>query len=190
MKVLYITDRDDKFGAPKSMVEMILNLRKKYEIEPIVITSIKNNINKICEENGIENYVTYHQKHLYVKTGNLLNDIIKFVPRYIRYIVGNHKAKIEIQKKINMQEIDIIHTNTSSLDIGAILAQKYHKKHIVHLREFGDKDFNMKSYRKKYIDFFNKNTTCFFAISNAIKKGWEEKGIDKEKIVRVYNGRK
>ena len=149
MKVLYITDRDDKFGAPKSMVEMILNLRKKYEIEPIVITSIKNNINKICEENGIENYVTYHQKHLYVKTGNLLNDIIKFVPRYIRYIVGNHKAKIEIQKKINMQEIDIIHTNTSSLDIGAILAQKYHKKHIVHLREFGDKDFNMKSYRKK-----------------------------------------
>ena len=47
MKVLYITDRDDKFGAPKSMIEMILNLRKKYNIEPIVITSVKNNINKI-----------------------------------------------------------------------------------------------------------------------------------------------
>ena len=57
MKVLYITDRDDKFGAPKSMIEMILNLRKKYNIEPIVITSVKNNINKICTENKIENYV-------------------------------------------------------------------------------------------------------------------------------------
>lgn len=188
MKVLYITDRDDKFGAPKSMIEMILNLRKKYNIEPIVITSVKNNINKICTENKIENYVTYHQKHLYVETGNKLKDAIKLIPRYIRYKIGNFRAKIEIKKKINMQDIDIIHTNTSSLDIGAILAEKYHKKHIVHIREFGDKDFNMKSYRKNYISFFNKNTTCFFAISDAIKEGWIKKGIQKEKIIRVYNG--
>lgn len=136
MKVLYITDADDKYGASKSLEEMILNMKKKYDVHPIVLTSRKNGVNLFCDKNGIENYVTHHQKYKYVVTRNFLNDSIKFFPRYLRYIFGNLIALKKIKKYINMNEIDFIHTNISAIDFGCLLAKKYKKKHIMHLREF------------------------------------------------------
>lgn len=53
---------------------------------------------------------------------------------------------------------------------------------------FGDKDFNMKSYRFNRINFLNNTVDLFIAISKAIKEEYEMKGIDKNKIRVVYNG--
>ena len=88
-RILYIADQDGKYGAPRSMMEMILSLKKKYNIEPIVLTSKYNDVNKFCNDNKIENYVTYHQKYTYINTKNKIKNIIKWFPRYIRYIVGS-----------------------------------------------------------------------------------------------------
>lgn len=136
MKILYITDADDKYGASKSLEEMILNLRNKYNIEPIVLTSKNTGVNRFCDKNEIENYVTGHQKYTYVVTKNLFNNLIKFLPRYLRYILGNIIALRQVKKYVNMNDIDIIHTNISAIDFGCLLAKKYKKKHVMHLREF------------------------------------------------------
>ena len=41
MKIMYISNTDDKYGAPRSMIELIINLKEKYKIEPVVLTSKK-----------------------------------------------------------------------------------------------------------------------------------------------------
>ena len=186
-KIIYIFDEDDKYGGPKTGMEMVLGL-KKMGIEPVVLTSKKNNVNKICDCNNIENYVTHHHKYTYVKTNSKIKDIIKFVPRFIRYKVGNFIALRTIQKKIDMNKIEFIHTNISAIDLGIKLANKYRLKNIMHIREFWDLDFNMHSYRKNYIGYLNENVFAFIAISNAIRQHWIKKGIDEKKIYTIYNG--
>lgn len=93
-----------------------------------------------------------------------------------------------MEKYIDFNTIDLIHSNISAVDFGCILANKHNIKHIMHIREFGQKDFKMKSYRIGYIDYLNECTNMFIAISEAIKDEWINKGIDKKKIVVVYNG--
>lgn len=187
MKVLFFFDEDDKYGAPKSGMGLVRELKNKYGVIPIVLTSKRNNVNMLCDKEKIENYVTHHHKYVYVET-NSFKSKIKLVPRYFRYKLGNIIARFVIPRKINLKEIDMIHTNISGIDIGILIAKKYNILNIVHIREFGDLDFNMKSYRKKYINFLNNNVDRFIAISDAVKQYWIKKGIQKKKIVTVYNG--
>ncbi|MBO5397369.1 MAG: glycosyltransferase family 4 protein [Clostridia bacterium] len=186
-RIIYLFDEDDKYGAPKAGIEMIMQLKNK-DIYPIILTSKKNNINKFCDDNNIENYVTYHHKYTYVNTKNKLKDIIKFIPRYLRYKLGNIIALNIIKRKINLKNIDCIHSNISAIDLGILISKKYNIKNIMHIREFGELDFNMKSYRNNYIKYLNKNVTQFIAISDAIRKYWIEKGISENKIQTIYDG--
>lgn len=186
-KIIYLFDEDDKYGAPKAGLEMIVELRK-HNVYPIVLTSKKNDINRLCSEMGIENYVTHHHKYTYVNTNNRFKDIIKFIPRYIRYKLGNIVALNIIKRKINLNEVNLIHSNISAIDLGILISRRYNIKNIMHIREFGELDFNMQSYRKNYIKFLNKNVTKFIAISNAIKGYWIKKGINEDKIQTIYDG--
>lgn len=187
MKILYIFDEDDKYGAPKSGFAMIMEL-KKMGIVPIVITSKENNINKLCRENNIENYVTHHHKFTYVNTNNYFKDAIKFIPRFIRYVFGNIIGMYILEKNLDLNTIDMIHCNISAVDLGIKISKKYKIKNIMHVREFGELDFNMKSYKSNYVQYLNNNVTKFIAISNAIKEYWISKGINSEKIECIYNG--
>lgn len=190
MKVLYIFDEDDKYGAAKAGIEMISSLKENYNITPIVITSQQNDINSFCDKNNIENYYTKHHKFTYAKSSSIIRNMIKFIPRYIRYILGNIYALNYIDKHISTETIDLIHANNSGLDLGILISKKYNIPNIIHLREYGvgKTKFNVKSYRNNYIKFLNKNTNQFIAISNSVKDFWISKGLDKNKIVVIYDG--
>ena len=41
MKVLFISAGDYKYGAPKSMFELMVTLKKKYGVEPVLLTKKK-----------------------------------------------------------------------------------------------------------------------------------------------------
>ena len=189
MKIMYISNTDDKYGAPRSMIELIINLKENYGIEPIVLTSKKNNINRICDQQGIENYVTYHRNYMISKCESKLKNITKRIIRGTQYIIGNFLSNYIIKKKIDMSGIDIIHTNTTIIDLGQKLSKKYNITHVQHLREFGDVDYSyVPIFRKNYINDMNNNVNFFIAISNAVKECWIKKGIDKNKIKVIYNG--
>ncbi len=190
MKILYIFDEDDKYGAAKAGVEMILEMKNKFNITPIVITSKKGQLNKIFNDNQIENYVTFHHKFIFLKSISLIKYLVKIIPRYIRYKLGNFVAMHIISKKIDMNKIDYIHANNSGLDLGILLAKKYNKPNVIHLREYGtgDTEYHIKTYRKNYIEFFNRYCTKFIAISNSLREFWEKKGLDKNKIETIYDG--
>ena len=93
-----------------------------------------------------------------------------------------------IESKIDLSKIDLIHTNIMRDDIGYYIAKKYNIKHIVHLREFGTNDYNWISYFRNPYKYINKYTTKYIAISDCIKNYFLNKGLDKSKIVRIYNG--
>lgn len=113
---------------------------------------------------------------------------IKYFIRGIPYWYGRIVATRECKKKINIKDVDLIHSNSSREDLGAILSQKYSIPLIWHLREFGDLDYSCYSYRKDFITLMNESATELIAISNAVRNHWVEKGVDRNKIIRIYNG--
>ena len=179
MKVLYVLSRDDKFGAPRALLEMIKTLKKNHNICPIILTPVNNDINKICNELGIENYSIMYGTAMKRK-----NEYFKNILRWIVYKYGNTFSIKKISKIIDFNNIDLIHSNNSVIDFGYKLSKKYNKKHIWHLREFADLDFNYYPFDKKYITYMNDSNNI--AISNIIYDHWTNKKV--KNITLVYDG--
>lgn len=89
---------------------------------------------------------------------------------------------------IKDKNIDIIHTNTSVVDFGYRLSKIMNIPHVWHIREFGEKDFNMyplcsyREYYKKIAD--NNNLIC---ISKEVMKKFVDK-VPSSILNLIYNG--
>ena len=191
MRIVFIADKGEKYGASKSLVEMIKTLKNRYGINPVVLTYEKSNINRICEKENIENYAIEHGQFMVSMGGTPFRSAIKFILLpyyYFKYYTRNRKAKKIAKRLIDFDSVDIIHSNVNRNDIGAILAKEFNVPHVWHIREFGDKDYRCIPLRLNYIKFMNSSTSRFISISNAIRTAWNKKGLSKEKNIVIYNG--
>ncbi len=188
MKIVFISNDDDKYGAPKSLMELVYTLKNNHGVYPIVLTSKKNRVNEYCDSMGIENYVTHHANVQIPKNKNKFKFVLKYIIRKIQYEIGKIYSLKIVNKKINFDEVDAIHSNTTAIDFGAILANKYNKPHVWHIREFGSEDYSLVPLRRNFIKFMVKNTSKFICISNIIKQSWLSKGIPENKMIVIYNG--
>lgn len=58
--------------------------------------------------------------------------------RPISFLRKDIGCAIEVQRKLSGTKVDIVHTNTSPVTVGALLAKVLHAKHVWHIREFSD----------------------------------------------------
>ncbi len=185
MKILYFMNHADKGGAMLALYDLLVELKKYKDIEPIVITGKKNKFNKMLDEIEIENYSAPFKNFISsYKSPKLLFKIIL----WIRYIICKPIACYSIEKKINFNKIDIIHTNLDRIDIGAYFAKKYNIPHIWHIREHLDDDFVTLSIFNNYIKHMEKYQSLYIAISSSVKEKWKNRGLPENKIKLVYDG--
>ncbi|TSD66998.1 glycosyltransferase [Inquilinus sp. KBS0705] len=79
-----------------------------------------------------------------------LKDYVLFIPRYIKIRMCNLIALLKIMRYVKLNKVDIIHSNVGPLLIGYQCARILNIKHVWHLREYQDLDFNFKTlYSKK-----------------------------------------
>ena len=188
MNILMIADGDTKYGASHSLLQMVQELKTMDDINIKIIIPVHSEMRNKLENTECEfwdiHYVPFYQgipddKWKYP---------VKYMIRGVLYWYGRIRAVKEIEKRLDLGKIDLIHSNSSREDLGALIADKYDIPLIWHIREFGDRDYKCYSYRKNYIDYMNKSATRFIAVSDAVKEHWAKKGIRREKIVRIYNG--
>mgnify|MGYP004458911221 CR=1 FL=1 len=184
MRVLFISDADAYYGAPKAMLEMIISLKKLYNVEPVVFTSQKSVVNKFCEEHNIENYVTYHRGFLYDKGNLSFRYVTKNLLRFFRYKIDNIIALNLAEKYVDFNTIDLIHSNSDRNDLGIELSIKHNIPHILHIREC----VRFHSFRNNFVDYLNRNAGACIAISECVKKDWIELGIKPDLLYTVYDG--
>ena len=187
MKVLYIIDYGTIGGATKAFVEMVLS-EKKLGVHPIVITSKYNEINSLLEKNKIPNLAVGHYTVFEPFNYDGIRSLWWLLKMTIRYYTAERKAFNLIRKHISLDEIDIIHSNTNRCTLGCLINKKYNIPHVMHIREFADKDFGCISLRPFYIRYFNKFTSEFFSVSNAVMQYWNMKGIHCDKNHLIYDG--
>lgn len=174
-------------GATHSFLEMVTAL-KSLGVCPIVCTSEHDYINVYLDEQGIRNISIGHKTVLRPMSSNWLKKPLRLIKHGLIFYYSEWQALRKLKKNIDFSLVDLVHTNSARNDIGCFINKKYGIPHIMHIREFADADFDCISLRKDYINLFNKYTTKFISISNAVKKHWVYKGIINEKVITIYNG--
>jgi len=187
MNILFITEPNIIGGATRSLVELTRELTKMKH-KCIVCQNSYNEVSKELEANGVKVIICHNQVAMVSKINPKILMLLKIIHCKIRLFIGDIVAIKAIEKHVNLNEIDIIHTNSARNDLGCVLQKKYNIPHVVHFREYGDKDFNCIFLKKNYINFLNNYTDRFIAVSDGVKENWIYKGIKQEKIVRIYNG--
>lgn len=187
MKILFIASSDDHGGGAKSLLELVGLLHKK-GIQIVVVNPRANKLNQILTCQGIENYPVGYQLNICRKDCNGFKYCLKYLIKYLRYKICQRIGIINLKRRVNFNDIDIIHINNSVEDIGVYFSKKYSIPIVWHLREFGDLDFDFKYFHKNIGKYISDNSCKVVAISNAIKEAWIGKGIDSNKVVTITHG--
>lgn len=142
MRILYVLCNTVLTGgSSKSFLSMIAEV-SKFGHEIAVICPDDKGMSIKLREKGIEVYsVPYTFKSL--PPWNRWTAIIKWIPRLISKILKNKRAIPKLLKKTNKFNPDIIHDNNSVTGIGYELAKRMNKPCIIHIREYGYKDFGL-----------------------------------------------
>lgn len=189
MHILFVADSDTQYRAGNSMLGLIRELHNQDgNLQISVVLPVKSDLRQSLRDIGcnvyIIPYIPFYQSFPYQKW----EFPIKLVVRFAQYWYGRFFAEKYLSKKMEIDSVDSIHSNSSREDFSAQLTEKYQKPLIWHIREFGDLDYVCFSLRKKHIEYMNLHAEEFIAVFDAVKKYWIKKGLDKKRIKRIYNG--
>ncbi len=138
MKVLFITNYADMYGANRALLSMMLILRERYAIEPILLMSGNAGaLGRECSNRGIK--FVCHNFRLRTVDENVSNKCLRKITRFcMRYL-----DYISVQKMLRNEEIefDIVHSNSSIIDIGFYIAKWNKVPHVWHVREYLKADY-------------------------------------------------
>ncbi len=189
MHVLIIADGDSRYGASKSMLQMTTELLSMYrDLKVSIVLKKDSNQKDDFESLGCQVYCIPYEPYYQSIPYHRWKIIPKYLLRGIGYIWSKFFADRALCKDLDISLIDIIHSNSSREDFGALLAKKYNKPFVWHIREYGDMDFKCFSFRKDYISLMNQIADQIIAVSDSVAKHWILKGINRNKIIRIYNG--
>ncbi len=176
-----------KGGAALALYDLIKELKRNHpDVEPIVITGRHNELNAALTNIGVENWSAPFKSFSsssYSKPLSLWKIVLQ-----ARYALSRPIAIRKIEKLIDFESIDIIHTNLNRIDIGYYFARKYNIPHLWHVREHGDDDFPLMLVFPSYNPIMSDTTSTFIAISKSVKSKWVVRGMSEQNIRLIYDG--
>ncbi|MCM1520314.1 MAG: glycosyltransferase family 4 protein [Lachnoclostridium sp.] len=143
-------------GASKSGFTLVKELIK-YGHEIYAIIPSEGELSRALQDIGVE---TECIRFVWAFPPKCLkaSDYIRYIPLLIHNQRINNRALVKAYEFVKNKQIDIIHSNTSVINVGFRLAKKMNIPHITHYREFGYRDCGaimlheniMKKYKKQY----------------------------------------
>ncbi|WP_226581122.1 glycosyltransferase family 4 protein [Halobacillus litoralis] len=177
-KILFVTHYSSMYGANKSMLKLISHLQGLSNKVEVLLPK-KGELETHLKEMEIP-YTIFPYCN-WVKSSNEKN--LKLALRKFFLLVSSIGVKLKFRAK----KYDIIHSNSSCTNMGAIIASANNSKHIWHIREFLEEDYNLEFINKeKSINVMN-NADKIISISNAINEKYKH-CFDIGKMKTIYNG--
>lgn len=188
IRVAYFTHYTDMYGANRSLIEMIRTL-KKIGIESIVITPKKGELNELLSCEGIKNKsFRFYSWVKFVNKNEIDENIprMKTMKRYIRQYI----SVLRISFWLKFMNIDIIHSNSSAINIGALVAERLKKAHIWHIREYGLEDYNIQYTIPfdKAVEFIENKSEKVIFISKNLLLTYKNYFKNPSKYMVIYDG--
>lgn len=178
INILYIChDRVKIAGAALSLLNLLESLDGTC-YKPIVLVR-KGVVRDLFTNHGYECISFPYQLTLARKT-----NIIKRKIRLMLDNLVNNLCVLYLAYKFKNNKISIVHSNSTATDIGFYIAKKLKAKHVWHLREFLNLDFNT-SPSKGWDDLYGKiyRSDYVIAITQKIYAHWKLYNCSNAKII-------
>lgn len=187
MKICFYNHDSHLYGASKSLLNLLDELRQIEDLQLIVILPEKGEL----EQKLVELKINYQIIHSYNWASGINFISLYSFLRYIYYwcirTIGNIRS-IPLHKDfLKKWDPDIIYSNTSVIPIGFILAKLLGKKHVWHIREFIDLDHALGlDFGIKLLRIGLYHSDLVLAVSNPVANHILPKGKNTVKV--VFNG--
>ena len=183
MNLLYFTHEREYGGSSRALIALLKELKKNSENNIYVVVPFKDA--KIVQElkkmniNVIVRFYSWWQVPVNVSK-------IKKMLFKIAYLF-NYFSEKKLIRKIKKLDIDIIHSNTSVIDIGAKIANNLNIPHVWHFREFRDNNLEFIKNEKESYEYISKFGGNIIFISKAIVEFYKTK-IKNDNFELIYDG--
>lgn len=166
-------------GANRSMLQLILELRDRGVDSTVLIPYTKGN-NELEEELKRHSIKVISGSFRCIKHSIWWKVLINYI--YAEFL------QYKLLRNLEDYKFDIIHSNSSIINLGKRIARRLKSRHVWHLREFGDKDYKLKTpFGKWFQKVIYGGENDYIAISDKIYKHYS-KYIDSNKLHLIYNG--
>lgn len=188
MRVLMLTHEKNLNGASKSMLNLIDEL--KGYVSFFVVCPFRNGpVVAALQERGIK--IFFHDCKRWMRREP--KSRIKWFGVRAKWVIYNQFRNVlaaeHLKKKIRNLDIDIIHSNTSVINIGGILHKMTGIPHIWYIREFGKEDFGLNYLcgEAETYQYIGKRADIVITVSNALNKKVSQL-IPNTSLRTIYNG--
>lgn len=182
MRVLFISHTNGLDGANRSLLQLVRELRDNHNVTPIVVCPRDRQshvLTDVYAKEGIECIPVPLVKFKLVGNKSLVTKMLLAASFLLR--------NLYLFYALRGVKFDLVHSNSSVIDMGAYLALWRRVPHVWHLREFGYEDFRMQSvFGKRYERWIYKKCVAAIAISKAIEQKF--KPLFGTRIRLIYNG--
>lgn len=160
MNILYVANDHAMFGANKSMIDLIVPMKNRgHKITVLIYKHC--DLTRELDKQNISYFVIPYKLAAY-------REEILPLSRW-QYLAYNVNVALKMKQFMNENDFDIIHSNASNVDFGALLATIYKIPHVWHVREMLYKDYNLVYPNKKIVMKLFEKAESVIAISEFIK---------------------
>lgn len=183
MRILFISHYDNLYGANRALLSLMLGLKAEGRHEPLLVIPAEGEMTDKLSAAGIEYFICGITQWQAIYREPLSFTIKK--SKRLKQI----EAELEIlYEHFKGKNIDLIHSNSSVIGHGAMLAEKLGCKHVWHIREFAREHYGMRYfYPQDVVDKYYNAAERLILISDALKTHYDKRYPDAKKV-RIYDG--
>lgn len=184
MKILYIAHEGHMGGATKSLLTLAELMKQKGHDVSVLVPLKNSEIEKTLKERGINTITCFYSWWQVPKNeGRFLELAYRIAYKF------NGIALQRVKRRLRNENIDVIHSNSSVIEIGMKLSKALNKPHVWHFREFGEDDMNIAYIkgRENSLKLVDESDSKIIYISEAMRQ-YYSKWINPEKGTVIYNG--
>ncbi|MDD3413821.1 MAG: glycosyltransferase family 4 protein [Lachnospiraceae bacterium] len=179
LNILYVLNSASLYGGNQSILDLIDGLQMQGSTFGVfVLLPERGPLIPYLRQRGVKCYI-----YPYMQNTRVVNKSI--VPQDIYDFMRNIRDVLKILPLINNLKIDIIHSNSSTIDAGALLSILSGKSHIWHFREFMQEDFDRMWSLPFLQKWYMRKSDCIVYISKAVQNKYSEEMV---KYRIIYDG--
>lgn len=163
-------------GATYSGINLIQSLdRSKYEV--LVLLPRSGSTNEVLKKIRVK--TIFAPVDAWIRGKDEINlSFVTIAHRFCGLVKNLLKDCIIVKKALEDYQVDVIHSNSTAIIAGLVLAKLLHCKHVWHLREFIDLDFHTKPYLGfRLMKEMIKMSDATISITKIVRNHWIDNGV-------------
>ncbi len=148
LRVAYITHYTDLYGANRSLLDLVRELRHIGTVEPFVLMPRKGRLSEVLEAEGIPHAIALFEpwmaeRHFEGGLHHRLSQFFRHVKATRQRLQGNRRALPGLISIVQAWNVDIVHANSSAVGIAVDLADGLGKPLVWHIREMPERQYGL-----------------------------------------------